>query len=140
MFKYIIEGADGVGKTETINRLERDNIICQDRCKDVISKYMEFDIDVKKRVEIYYKYFYNSNHKVIFLINNDKKEMMRRISSRKNIDDYDLLCNEYNDLYLKTYNYMLEKNILMDKFYMIDVTNLDINEQVNKVKKLIKDE
>lgn len=140
MFKYIIEGADGVGKTETINRLERDNIICQDRCKDVISKYMEFDIDVKKRVEIYYKYFDNSNHKVIFLINNDKKEMMRRISSRKNIDDYDLLCNEYNNLYLETYNYMLENNILMDKFYMIDVTNLDINEQVNKVKKLIKDE
>lgn len=140
MFKYIIEGADGVGKTETINRLERYNIICQDRCKDVISKYMEFDIDVKKRVEVYYKYFYNSNYKVIFLINNDKKEMMRRISSRKNIDDYDLLCNEYNNLYLETYNYMLENNVLMDKFYMVDVTNLDINEQVNKVKKLIKDE
>ena len=54
MTKYIIEGADGVGKTEVVRRLNAENIYCQDRCKKVISKYMVFDISIYDRVHIYY--------------------------------------------------------------------------------------
>ena len=33
----ILEGTDAVGKTSTINELKKDNIICLDRSKDIIS-------------------------------------------------------------------------------------------------------
>ena len=34
--KIIIEGTDGVGKSTTIKRLAKNNIICQDRSRNVI--------------------------------------------------------------------------------------------------------
>lgn len=36
----ILEGTDAVGKTSTIHELKKENIICLDRSKDMISKYM----------------------------------------------------------------------------------------------------
>ena len=39
-YKIILEGTDGVGKTVTIAKLREEGIECQDRSKDIISKYM----------------------------------------------------------------------------------------------------
>lgn len=137
MTKYIIEGADGVGKTEVVRRLNAENIYCQDRCKKVISKYMVFDISIYDRVHIYYSKCLNKDCKVIFLINNDEIELLKRIHNRKIIDEYDLMTNEFNRLYLETYKYIKTLDVLKDMFYIIDVTNLSIEEQTNKVKNLI---
>ena len=137
MTKYIIEGADGVGKTEVVRRLNAENIYCQDRCKKVISKYMVFDISIYDRVHIYYSKCLNKDCKVIFLINNNEIELLKRIHNRKIIDEYDLMTNEFNRLYLETYKYIKTLDVLKDMFYMIDVTNLSIEEQTNKVKNLI---
>mgnify|MGYP004546715987 FL=1 len=135
----IIEGSDGVGKTSTINELKKEHIICQDRSKDIISKYMMFDVDMEYRTKKYYEFLKNNDCIVIFLINNDKKELMRRIYSRKKISDFDLQAYEYNILYKDTYLYMKENNMLNNKLFMIDCTGLSLNEQINKVKKIIID-
>lgn len=133
----ILEGTDGVGKTATINELKKYNVICKDRCKEVISKYMNFDISVEFRANIYYKYLINNDNMVIFMINNDKNELMKRICSRECVDEYDLNAYEYNLLYLETYNYMKNNNMLANKLFLADVTDLDLNSQVEKVKKII---
>ena len=57
--KIIIEGTDGVGKSTTIKRLAKNNIICQDRSRNVISKYMLFDISMENRVNKYFEYLKN---------------------------------------------------------------------------------
>ena len=135
--KIIIEGTDGVGKSTTIEKLKEYNIICQDRSSDVISKYMMFDIDMETRVRKYFEYLKNNDCLILILINNDKEELMRRIYSRDKISDFDLYAYEYNLLYKETYEYMREKNMLLNKLFMIDVTNLSLEEQVNEVKKMI---
>ena len=135
----IIEGTDGVGKTSTINELKKEHIICQDRSKDIISKYKMFNVDMEYRTKKYYEFLKNNDCIVIFLINNDKKELMRRIYSRKKISDFDLQAYEYNILYKDTYLYMKENNMLNNKLFMIDCTGLSLNEQINKVKKIIID-
>ena len=137
--KIIIEGTDGVGKSTTIKRLAKNNIICQDRSRNVISKYMIFDISMENRTKKYFEYLKNNNCLIIFLINNNKSELMRRIYSRNEINDFDMQAYEYNLLYKETYEYMKKHNMLLKKLYMIDVTNLNIEEQTNKVKKLIKE-
>ena len=137
--QIIIEGTDGVGKSTTIKRLAKNNIICQDRSRNVISKYMLFDISMENRVNKYFEYLKNNDCLIIFLINNNKSELMRRIYSREKISDFDLQAYEYNLLYKETYEYMKKKNMLLNKLYMIDVTNLNVEEQTNKVKKLIKE-
>lgn len=133
----IIEGTDGVGKTTTINALKEDHIGCQDRSKDVISKYMMFNVDLKLRANVYYEYLKNNDCIIIFLINNDKEELMKRIYSREKISTFDLQAYEYNTLYLDTYNYMREHDMLMNKLFLVDVTNLSLHEQINKVKDVI---
>ena len=135
--KIIIEGTDGVGKTSTIERLAKDKIFCQDRSKDMISKYMLFDISTEDRAKKYYEYLQNNDCIIIILINNDKEELMRRIHSREKISDFDLQAYEYNQLYKETYNYMKQKELLSDKLFMVDVTGLNLNDQVKKVKKII---
>ena len=137
--KIIIEGTDGVGKSTTIERLAKNDIICQDRSRNVISKYMMFDVSIENRSKKYFEYLKNNDCLIIFLINNDKNELMRRIYSRYEISDFDLHAYEYNLLYKETYQYMKKHNMLLNKLYMIDVTNLNIEEQTNKVKKLIKE-
>ena len=135
--KIILEGTDGVGKTSTIKKLKEENIICEDRSKDIISKYMMFDVDLKYRVNKYYKYLKNNDVKVIFMINNDKEELMRRIYKRKKISDFDLKAYEYNNLYKETFNYMKDNNLLLNKLYMVDVTGLGEDEQTKKIKNII---
>ena len=87
----IFEGTDGVGKTSTIIGLINLGIVCLDRSEE-ICKYMLFDVDKKTRCEAYKKYLEESPYKVIFLINNSKEELERRIYSRKEISDFDKLA------------------------------------------------
>ena len=135
--KIILEGTDGVGKTSTILGLKKYGITCADRSKDVISKYMLCNIDMKERAHKYYEYLKYNDVLVIFLINNDRDELMNRIYSREKISDFDSEAYEYNGLYLETYNYMKKHNLLNDKLILVDVTNLTLDEQIEKVKKVI---
>lgn len=133
----IIEGTDAVGKTSTINELKKEGIICVDRSKDMFSKYMLFDYSLEDRANKYYEYLKANNCNVIFLINNDKDELMRRIYHRNHIDAYDLDAFEYNKLYQETYNYMKKNNMLENKLFLVDVTNLNLKEQVKRIKEVI---
>lgn len=133
----ILEGTDGVGKTSTINALKKYDIFCEDRSKDVISKYMLFDYDLEYRANIYYEFLKTNDCIVIFLINNDKEELMKRIYSRDSINHFDLQAFEFNALYRDTFNYMKKNNMLEDKLFLIDVTHLSLEEQVRKVKEVI---
>ena len=133
----ILEGTDAVGKTSTINELKKFNIICEDRSKDVISKYMLFDYSTEYRAKIYHEYLENNDCLIIFLINNDEDELLRRVLSREIIGEYDLEAFEYNKLYQDTFDYMKKHDMLENKLFLVDVTNLTLEEQVNKVKEVI---
>lgn len=133
----IIEGTDAVGKTSTIRELKKESIICFDRSKDIISKYMLFDYSVEYRSRIYYDYLKNNDCLVIFLINNDEEELKRRVLGRKEISQFDLQAGLYNKLYKETFYYMEKCNMLENKLFLIDVTNLTLKEQVTKVKEII---
>ena len=133
----ILEGTDAVGKTSTINEPKKENIICVDRSKDMISKYMLFDYSLEYRANKYYQYLKENDCKVIFLVNNDRDELERRVKMRNQIGKYDLEAYQYNQLYLETYEYMKEHNMLENKLFLIDVTHLTLEKQVEKVKEFI---
>ncbi len=133
----IIEGTDGVGKTSTIEELLKIGIICQDRCTEVISANMLFEIPIEVRAKKYQEYLKNTDKKVIFLVNNNKEEIERRINIRNRLSEFDKFAFEYNTLYLETYNYMKKRNMLEGKLFLVDCTDFTINEQVNAVKKII---
>lgn len=130
----IIEGTDGVGKSVTIEELLKQGIICQDRCTDVISSNMLFDISMEERVKKYQEYLKIIDKKIIILVNNDKNELEKRINQRTKISKFDKQAYEYNNLYLKTFKFMKEHNMLMNKLFLVDTTNLSIKEQTEKVK------
>lgn len=130
----ILEGTDAVGKTSVINSLKEYNIKDRDF---YISSLMNFDISLKTRSNKLNEYLKNINDYVIFLINNDKNELERRVNSRSVFDEYDRLTYLYNILYFETFLYMEYNNLLENKLYMIDCTNLSINEESEKVKELI---
>lgn len=133
----IIEGTDGVGKSVTIEELIKKGIICQDRCMDVISRNMLFDIDMDKRANIYQKYLKNIHKKIIFLVNNSKEELESRINKREVLSQYDEEAYRYNQLYLDTYNYMRDRKMTENKLYLVDCTGLTLEEQVSKVEEII---
>lgn len=133
----IIEGTDGVGKSVTIEKLIEKGIICQDRCMDVISRNMLFNIAMDKRANIYQKYLKNIHKKIIFLINNSKEELESRINKREVLSQYDKEAYMYNQLYLDTYNYMKDKEMTENKLYLVDCTGLTLEEQVSKVEGII---
>ena len=135
--RTIIEGTDGVGKTETIKKLLEDGIICQDRLVEVVSKNMFFDIDMDIRAKRIEGYLINNNNDIIILINNDKEELEKRIRMREVLSEYDLEAFRYNQLYLDTFNYMKENKMLHNKMFLVDCTHLTIDEQVREVKKII---
>lgn len=132
----IVEGTDAVGKTTTISKLLADGIICQDRCEKVISRNMLFDISNEKRGEaIYNEYFSKPNNStILFLVNFDEKELMRRVKSRGKISDFDLEAYRYGLLYKETYDYMCLHYNAKDKLRLVDCTGLGIEEQYQKVK------
>lgn len=133
----IIEGTDGVGKSVTIEELIKKGIICQDRCMDVISRNMLFDISMEGRTKKYQEYLKKIDKKIIFLVNNSKEELESRINKREVLSQYDEEAYRYNELYLDTYNYMKERNMTEDKLYLIDCTELTLEEQVSKVEEII---
>ena len=133
----IIEGTDGVGKTVTIEMLLQKGIICQDRSMDVVSKNMLFNISMETRIKEIENFLINNNINIIILVNNDKNELESRINARKNLSEYDLEAYKYNQLYLDTYNYMKEKDMLHNRLFLVDCTNLSLEEQITKVEKII---
>lgn len=133
----IIEGTDGVGKTKIVDGLLKEGIICQDRCMKVISPNMLFDIPMKERTEKYQEYLKKIDKKVIILVNNDKKELERRIKNRDTLSEFDEMAYKYNTLYLDTFNYMKQRNMLEGKMFLIDCTGLSVEEEKNKVKGII---
>lgn len=135
----IVEGTDAVGKTTTITKLLSDGIICQDRCENVISKNMLFDISHKKRGEEIYKEYFSkpSDVNIIFLVNFDEKELMRRVTSRGKISDFDLEAYKYGLLYKETYDYVTSHYKTNGRLKLVDCTGLDVNQQYQKVKNSI---
>lgn len=133
----IIEGTDGVGKTETITQLVHHGIVCRDR-SELICKYMLFDISMKDRCLAYKDYFEHCTDEfVIFLVNNSKEDLDKRIKLRgKNVSEFDRRANEYNVLYRETYIEMLNYQ-LSNPIELVDCTGLSIEEQVDKVKNCI---
>ena len=84
----ILEGTDAVGKTSVINNLKEFNF----KDRDInISSLMNFDITLKDRANRLNDYLKSINDHVIFLINNDKEELEKRVYSRKLIDEYNKL-------------------------------------------------
>lgn len=134
----ILEGTDAIGKSETIKRLLLEGIICKDRESSVISANMLFDIPMEVRTSKYLEFLKESKDILIFLINNDKEELLRRVHLRDSISDFDLETYEYNQLYKQTYEYMQQQDMLEEKLYMVDCTGLNIEEQVSQVRKVIK--
>ena len=129
----VLEGTDAVGKTSVINNLMEYQLL--DRDKN-ICKLFEFDIsliDRVKKIKEYIKY----NNYIIFLVNNDKEELERRIKLRNTIDEYDKYIYLYNLLYLETFLYMEKNNLLNNKLFMVNCTGLSIEEQTEKVKKIV---
>lgn len=133
----IIEGTDAVGKSLTLKGLLKEGIVCKDRESKVISVNMLFEIPMEERAKKYEDFLINNDDLLLFLINNDKEELLRRVYSRGNISDFDLDTYEYNKLYKKTYEYMRANNMLHDKLHCVDCTGLDVNKQLVKVKKVI---
>lgn len=130
----ILEGTDAVGKTSVIKNLSSYEL--SDRDKN-ISKLFVFDISLLERVNRLLEYF-NSNHNyVIFLINNDKEELERRVSLREVKDEFDKYTYLYNLMYLETYLYMEKNNLLNNRLYMVDCEGLNIENETIKVKRLI---
>lgn len=131
----ILEGTDAVGKTSVKNNLCEYELL--DRDKEVC-KLFDFNISLNDRAIKLNKYLINSKNYVIFLINNDREELERRVYKREVIDEYDKYAYLYNLLYLETYLYMEQSNLLNNQLFILDCTGLNITEQTEKVRKLVK--
>ena len=129
----ILEGTDAVGKSSVINSLKKYNF--RDRDKNICS-LMDFNVSLIDRVNKLKKYIELTNNYVIFLINNDKEELERRINTRDMIDEYDKYAYLYNLLYLETYLYIKQKNLLNNQLFMVDCTGLSLDEEIKKVKEI----
>ena len=130
----ILEGTDAVGKTSVINNLSNYKLI--DRDKNICSLF-DFNISLNDRVNKLKEYLTRNENYVIFLVNNDKDELERRIQIREKVDEYDKYAYLYNLLYLETYLYMKQNNLLSDKLFMVDCTGLSLEEETIKVKEII---
>ena len=95
----ILEGTDAVGKTSVINNLSNYKLL--DRDKN-ICKLFDFNISLVDRANKLKSYLDSNKNYVMFLINNDKDELERRIQLRETIDEYDKYAFLYNLLYLET--------------------------------------
>lgn len=133
----ILEGTDGVGKSYTSEQLLKYGIITENREMDTFSNNMVFEISLEDRAKLYNEYLKKNNNIVIFMVNNDDKELEERVLSRKNISEFDMECVKYNNLYLKTYNYMKDKKLTENKLLIFDTTNLSKREQIKKIIELI---
>ena len=143
----IIEGTDGVGKSTVIKSLEQyfgNHTITEhkqtdenpvklefeflDRETTTISASMLFTVRMKDRIERIKKYLDNNRDTfVLFLVNEDANELLRRIETRdKPVSDFDREAPAYNLLYMSTFREMKCHNMVNHQIAMIDVTDDDI--------------
>ena len=143
----VIEGTDGVGKSTVIKALEQyfgDHTITErkqtdekpvklefeflDRETTTISASMLFTVRMKDRIERIKKYLDNNRDTfVLFLVNEDANELLRRIETRdKPVSDFDREAPAYNLLYMSTFREMKCHNMVNHQIAMIDVTDDDI--------------
>ena len=130
----ILEGTDAVGKTSVINNLSNYKLL--DRDKN-ICRLFDFNVSLVDRANKLKKYLDSNENYVIFLVNNDKDELERRIQLRETVDEFDKYAYLYNLLYLETYLYMKQNNMLSNKLFMVDCTGLSIEDEIKRVKKMI---
>ncbi len=130
----ILEGTDAVGKSSVINNLNDYKLL--DRDKN-ICKLFDFNVSLLDRVNKLNEYLNNNKNYVIFLVNNDKEELERRVDLRDTIDEYDRYTYLYNLLYLETYFYMEKNDLLCNRIFMVDCTGLTLEEQTNRVKEIV---
>jgi len=131
-----LEGTDGVGKTTIIKKLLNEGIICYDRDFG-ISNYMLKGISLSERIARYSIYLKNVDHNIVFLVNNDKNEIMRRVYSRSNISEFDRDANIYNDMYNETFYKLEESGLLNGKLFRVDCTHKSVDSEVDMVKEII---
>ena len=129
----VIEGTDGVGKTSTIEGLIKRGIVCFDRDLE-ICKYMLFDVSLEDRCSAYMKYLEENTYTIVFLVNNSKEELERRIMMRENISEFDKMAFEYNNLYKETYEAMKK---ITGRIMLVDCTNLSLAEQIDEVERKV---
>ena len=130
----ILERTDAVGKTSVINNLSNYKLL--DRDKNICGLF-DFNVSLVDRANKFKKYLDSNENYVIFLVNNDKDELERRIQLRETFDEYDKYAYLYNLLYLETYLYLKQKNLLGGKLFMVDCTGLSLEKETIKVKKII---
>ena len=130
----VLEGTDAAGKISVINNIGDCKLLDIDKN---VCKLIDFNISLIDRANKLDDYLKQTDNYIIFLINNDKEELERRINKRKVIDEYDKYTYLYNILYLETYIYMEQNNLLNDKLFMSDCTGLSISEQTEKIKKIV---
>jgi thymidylate kinase len=130
----ILEGTDAVGKTSVINNLSNYKLL--DRDKN-ICRLFDFNVSLVDRANKLKKYLDSNENYVIFLVNNDKDELEKRIQLRETADEFDKYAYLYNLLYLETYLYLKQKNLLGGKLFMVDCTGLSLERETIKVKKII---
>ena len=133
--RVAIEGTDGVGKTSVIVGLVVEGIVCFDR-DTTICQYMLFDVDMETRCRAYEKYFSEGGNGILFLINDDKEELERRIYSRGAVSEFDEQAYAYNLLYKDTYLAMQAYDT-QGKLQMVDCTGLPLDEMIARARACI---
>ncbi len=135
--EIILEGTDAVGKSSVAAALLEEGIAVRDRSRDVISKYMLFDVDMRTRVSVYSEFLKKNDVLVIFLVNNDGNEIMRRVYSRERISEFDKHADEYNRLYLDTYRVMEAQGLTQGRLLLADCTGLTLREEIDMIRRII---
>lgn len=130
----VLEGTDAVGKTSVIKNLFGYDLLDRDKH---ISRLIDFNLSLIDRVNKLKIYLNKKDNYIIFLINNDKEELERRVKARDKIDEYDKYAYLYNLLYLETYLYMQQNNLLNNRLYMVDCTGLNKEQQAKQVKIIV---
>lgn len=156
----VIEGTDGVGKSTVIKSLEQyfgNHTITEhkqtdenpvklefeflDRETTTISASMLFTVRMKDRVERIKKYMdANPDTFILFLVNEDAEELMRRIKTRdKPISDFDNDAPAYNLMYTATYREMERQKYVNHQIGLLDVTGDGIKEETDSAIRAVKD-
>ena len=156
----VIEGTDGVGKSTVIKSLEQyfgNHAITEhkqtdenpvklefeflDRETTTISASMLFTVRMKDRVERIKQYLDNNRDTfVLFLVNEDAKELLRRIETRdKPVSDFDRDAPAYNLMYTATYREMERQKYVNHQIGLLDVTGDGIEEETNSAIRAVKD-
>ena len=135
---YIIEGADGTGKSTITKRLAlSDGLICQDRNVSGISKYVSSDdYSFYEKVNKVYDFLSkNKDSNVLFLVLSDLEEMKKRIFSRPRVTKYDLNAINTQKAYIDIYNELKDTHNLD----LLDIKGMSRNEVYKNVRKRIYD-